>query len=117
MLGGRLEGYDGEVAPVVDHDFIQPIYFTGPSGIALKASYWVKGATEETPGQSDAFLLSDPDPVPALNDRLPFQSSTLGLISLSDPTGRQAGWTPWRLRFRQGEDVRPLEEHLPGICR
>ena len=75
-LRGRLEAHDIEVTPVVDHDFIQSIYFTDPNGIALEASYWVKDATEGVPDQNDALLFGDPDPVPALQERVPSQSPT-----------------------------------------
>ena len=38
-LRERLEAHGIEVTPVVDHNFIQPIYFSDPNGIALEASY------------------------------------------------------------------------------
>jgi hypothetical protein len=56
---------------VVDHQFIQSIYFTDPvNGIALEASYWVKDATAGEPDLSDGFLFEDPDPVPALQEQM-----------------------------------------------
>ena len=66
----RLRENDIEVTRVVDHQFIQSIYFTDPvNGIALEASYWVKDATEmDEPDLTDAFLFEDPDPVPALRE-------------------------------------------------
>lgn len=63
----RDNGY--EVTRVVDHDFIQSIYFSDPNGIALEASYWVKDATAYEPDQGDAFLFGDPDPVPSLRQQ------------------------------------------------
>lgn len=61
-LAERLRGHGVEVTRVVDHDFIQSIYFTDPSGISLEASYWVRDITVEP-------SLKDPNPVPALRDQ------------------------------------------------
>ena len=61
-LADRLRGHGVEVTRVVDHDFIQSIYFTDPSGISLEASYWVRDITELP-------SLKDPNPVPALRDQ------------------------------------------------
>jgi catechol 2,3-dioxygenase-like lactoylglutathione lyase family enzyme len=61
-LADRLRGHGVEVTPVNDHDFIQSIYFTDPSGISLEASYWVRDITELP-------SLKDPNPVPALRDQ------------------------------------------------
>ncbi len=65
-LRERLDAHDVEVTPVVDHQFIQSIYFQDPNGIALEASYWVRDATEVEPDLSDGMLFGDPDPVPSL---------------------------------------------------
>ena len=69
-LQERLQNHGVEVTRVVDHQFIQSIYFTDNNGIALEASYWVKDATETEPNLGDAFLFSDPDPVVALQEQL-----------------------------------------------
>ena len=61
-LGKRLREHGVEVTRVVDHDFIQSIYFTDPSGISLEASYWVRDITVEP-------SLKDSNPVPALLDQ------------------------------------------------
>jgi catechol 2,3-dioxygenase-like lactoylglutathione lyase family enzyme len=63
-LAERLRGHGVEVTRVVDHDFIQSIYFTDPAGISLEASYWVRDITEQP-------SLKDPNPVPALRDHQP----------------------------------------------
>src|SRR3954468_7500283 len=44
-LQRRLKAAGSEVTDVVDHGFIQSVYFTDPHGIALEASYWVVDAT------------------------------------------------------------------------
>ena len=58
----RLKSADCEVTDVVDHDFIQSIYFTDPNGIALEASYWVLDATGRPADFGDGHLFADPDP-------------------------------------------------------
>jgi catechol 2,3-dioxygenase-like lactoylglutathione lyase family enzyme len=65
----KLREHGHEVTRVVDHEFIQSIYFSDPNGIALEASYWVKDATAHEPDQSDALLFGDPDPVPSLREQ------------------------------------------------
>lgn len=62
-LKKRLEEHSISVTRVVDHDFIQSIYFTDPSGISLEVSYWVRDITEQP-------TFSDPNPVPALQEQL-----------------------------------------------
>ncbi len=61
-LAERLRGLGVEVTRVVDHDFIQSIYFTDPSGISLEASYWVRDITVQP-------SLKDSNPVPALREQ------------------------------------------------
>lgn len=58
-LQDRLREQGVEVTRVVDHDFIQSIYFTDPSGISLEASYWVRDITVDP-------SLHDENPVAAL---------------------------------------------------
>lgn len=70
-LKARLEQHGIEVTAVVDHRFIQSIYFTDPNGIALEASYWVKDATAVEPDYADATLFGDPDPVPSVKAKTP----------------------------------------------
>ena len=87
-LRQRLESHAIEVTPVVDHQFIQSIYFTDPTnGIALEATYWVKDPTEVEPDLSDSLLFGDPDPVPSLRgDAQPRPSGDQEAISeLSRP--------------------------------
>jgi len=62
-LQARLRQQGVEVTRVVDHDFIQSIYFDDPSGISLEASYWVRDITDQP-------SFSDPNPVPALQEQL-----------------------------------------------
>jgi catechol 2,3-dioxygenase-like lactoylglutathione lyase family enzyme len=62
-LQERLREHQVEVTRVVDHNFIQSIYFTDPSGITLEASYWVRDITEQP-------TFNDANPVPALREQL-----------------------------------------------
>ena len=62
-LQDRLRSFGVLVTRVVDHDFIQSIYFTDPSGISLEASYWVRDITEQP-------TFSDAHPVAALREQL-----------------------------------------------
>lgn len=62
-LAERLRQHGVEVTRVVDHDFIQSIYFTDPSGISLEASYWVQDITQEP-------SLHDTRAVAALHEQL-----------------------------------------------
>ncbi len=64
----RLKSAGCEVTDVVDHDFIQSIYFTDPNGIALEASYWVLDATGRPADFGDGHLFADPDPVAAVRE-------------------------------------------------
>ena len=64
-LKAKLEGHGAEVTRVVDHDYIQSVYFTDPNGIALEASYWVVDPTGHEPDYADPRMFSDPDPVPS----------------------------------------------------
>ncbi|HEX2916501.1 MAG TPA: VOC family protein [Chloroflexia bacterium] len=70
-LQERLREQGVEVTRVVDHDFIQSIYFTDPSGIELEASYWVRDITEQP-------ALNDANPVPALKEQLERQKLLAG---------------------------------------
>ncbi len=54
-----LRAQDIEVSPIVDHDFIQSIYFRDPDGILLEASAYTRPLTE-------ADRWADSDPVPAV---------------------------------------------------
>jgi catechol 2,3-dioxygenase-like lactoylglutathione lyase family enzyme len=68
-LRDRLKANDCEVTDVVDHGFIQSIYFTDPSGIALEASYWTTDPTGHAElSFDDGRLFGDPDPVPAVGE-------------------------------------------------
>ncbi len=62
-LQDRLRSFGVRVTRVVDHDFIQSIYFTDPSGISLEASYWVRDITQQP-------TFSDARPVAALREQL-----------------------------------------------
>lgn len=62
-LQERLQQCGVKVTRVVDHHFIQSIYFTDPSGISLEASYWVQDLTEKP-------YLVDENPVPALREQM-----------------------------------------------
>jgi catechol 2,3-dioxygenase-like lactoylglutathione lyase family enzyme len=68
MLQERLEAAGSGVTRVVDHGFVQSIYFTDPNGIALEASYWVVDATGRPADYDDPELFGDPDPVPAVSE-------------------------------------------------
>ena len=58
---GRLKNADCEVTDVVDHGFIQSIYFTDPNGIALEASYWTLDPTGHAEvSLEDPRLFGDP---------------------------------------------------------
>jgi hypothetical protein len=81
-LRQRLLAHDCEVTDVVDHGFVQSIYFTDPDGIALEASFWVQDATARPFDASDGDLFADPDPVPAVRELI--DSGALG----SMPTTR-----------------------------
>jgi catechol 2,3-dioxygenase-like lactoylglutathione lyase family enzyme len=78
-----------QVTPVVDHGFIQSIYFMDPNGIALEASYWMTDATVYEPDQSDIFLFGDPDPVSSLREqnREPVDGKALFGLSPQETTG------------------------------
>lgn len=65
-LQKRLREAECEVTEVVDHGFIQSIYFTDPNGIALEASYWVADPTGRFTDYGDPRMFSDPNPVPAV---------------------------------------------------
>lgn len=67
-LRDRLKGAGCEVTDVVDHGFIQSVYFTDPNGIALEASYWVVDATGRAADYGDDSLFADADPVPAVKE-------------------------------------------------
>jgi catechol 2,3-dioxygenase-like lactoylglutathione lyase family enzyme len=69
-LQKRLREEGVKVTRVVDHQFIKSIYFTDPNGIALEASYWVKDATAAEPDYGDRALFGDPNPTPAVRERL-----------------------------------------------
>lgn len=62
-LQRRLRTKGVEVSPVVDHDFIHSIYFRDPDGILLEASADTRPLTE-------ADVVADPDPVPAVKELL-----------------------------------------------
>src|SRR4051794_8180215 len=44
-LQRRLKEAGSEVTDVIDHGFIQSVYFTDPHGLALEASYWILDPT------------------------------------------------------------------------
>jgi catechol 2,3-dioxygenase-like lactoylglutathione lyase family enzyme len=87
-LQERLRSEDVEVTEVVDHDFIQSIYFTDPNGIALEASYW---AVDPTGAQGDAHgrLFGDEHPVAAVEEiragRLGWRPATKLVDEGADP--------------------------------
>lgn len=66
----RLVDENIDVTGIVDHQFIQSIYFYDPNGIALEASYWNPDPTRLPEGQYDPYIFSDPDPVSALEEEL-----------------------------------------------
>ncbi len=63
-LQARIKAHGADVTEVIDHDFIQSIYFTDPNGISLEASYWVVDV-EKTP------VWGDPNPVAAIKEQQP----------------------------------------------
>ena len=65
-LRRRLHEAGVEVTGMVDHQYIQSIYFHDPTGIALEASYWDPDPTTRPSGEYDPELFADPDPIPAL---------------------------------------------------
>jgi catechol 2,3-dioxygenase-like lactoylglutathione lyase family enzyme len=67
-LRDRLKAAECEITDVVDHGFIQSVYFTDPNGIALEASYWTLDATGRPADYDDERLFADPDPVPAVRE-------------------------------------------------
>jgi len=62
-LQARLQAHQVEVTRVVDHQFIQSIYFDDPNGISLEASYWVIDVAE-------APVWGDPNPVAAVKEQM-----------------------------------------------
>ena len=68
-LQTRLHEHGIEVTRVVDHDFIESIYFSDPGGISLEASYWVQDLTVRP-------SLKDRHPVAALQEQLEKSNST-----------------------------------------
>jgi hypothetical protein len=66
-MRARLKAANCEVTDVVDHGFIQSIYFTDPNGIALEASWWVEDPTGRD-ADYDGDLFADPVPVPAVDE-------------------------------------------------
>jgi catechol 2,3-dioxygenase-like lactoylglutathione lyase family enzyme len=68
MLRKRLEAAGSEITGVVDHGFVQSVYFTDPNGIALEASYWRTDATGRPVDYDDPELFGDPHPVPAVQE-------------------------------------------------
>ena len=69
-LQGRLREHGVEVTELVDHGFVQSVYFTDPNGIALEASYWVTEPTGRPADYVDGEMFGDTDPVPAWRDEL-----------------------------------------------
>ncbi len=67
-LQARLQHYGVEVTELVDHGFVQSVYFTDPNGIALEASYWVVDPTGRAPDFEDGTMFLDSDPVPAVRE-------------------------------------------------
>lgn len=66
-LQERLTRFAVGVTSIVDHGFMQSVYFTDPNGIALEASYWVIDPTGRPATYDDrAGLFTDDDPVPAI---------------------------------------------------
>src|SRR3954468_18477517 len=66
-LQERLRAAGCDVTRVVDHGIMHSIYFTDPNGIALEASWWVRGPTGRD-DYTDPELYSDPNPVPAVGE-------------------------------------------------
>ena len=67
-LQARLRSHGVEVTDIVDHGFVQSVYFTDPNGIALEASYWVTEPTGRPSDYSDPEMFGDTDPVPAVRE-------------------------------------------------
>jgi catechol 2,3-dioxygenase-like lactoylglutathione lyase family enzyme len=67
-LRDRLLAAEVEITEVVDHDIMQSVYFTDPSGIALEASWWALDVTGRQADYTDGRAFSDPDPVPAVRE-------------------------------------------------
>ena len=67
-LQARLQAHDVEVTDLVDHGFVQSVYFTDPNGIALEASYWVTEPTGRPAAYDDGEMFTDTDPVPAVRE-------------------------------------------------
>ena len=67
-LQRRLKAAGSEVTDVVDHGFIQSVYFTDPHGVALEASYWVVDATGRPADYGDRRFFVDENPVPAVQE-------------------------------------------------
>src|ERR1700689_614225 len=67
-LRDRLKSAECEITDVVDHGFIQSVYFTDPNGIALEASCWTLDATGRAADFGDTHLFADQDPVPAVKE-------------------------------------------------
>jgi catechol 2,3-dioxygenase-like lactoylglutathione lyase family enzyme len=67
-LQARLSSLGVEVTELVDHGFVQSVYFTDPNGIALEASYWVKDPTGRLADYADPEMFLDSDPVPAVRE-------------------------------------------------
>lgn len=74
-LQKRLRAAGVEVTRVVDHDFIQSIYFDDPNGIALEVSYWVRNLSEQP-------AWGDPEPVPAAREQMAAQ----GVLKAQTPS-------------------------------
>ena len=67
-LQARLREHGVEVTELVDHGFVQSVYFTDPNGIALEASYWVTEPTGRPADYADGEMFGDTDPVPAVRE-------------------------------------------------
>ena len=67
-LQRRLKEAGCGVTDVVDHGFVQSIYFNDPNGIALEASWWAIDATGRPADYGDRRLFGDPNPVPAVQE-------------------------------------------------
>ena len=67
-LQARLREHGVEVTELVDHGFVQSVYFTDPNGIALEASYWVTEPTGRPADYADGEMFLDTDPVPAVRE-------------------------------------------------
>jgi catechol 2,3-dioxygenase-like lactoylglutathione lyase family enzyme len=68
-LQERLTRFAVGVTSIVDHGFMQSVYFTDPNGIALEASHWVIDPTGRPATYDDrAGLFTDAHPVPAMSE-------------------------------------------------